>query len=151
MSVGAQTASWEIAIDNVTADNAVVAVLGVHNATTGQDLSVRYLRRSEFLSANTYQTLTIPFTMPSSQAGNQIELRVWWADASYMRVRTTTVRGATESYRYDPNGIRVASATPPPPARIMGSGRSGSTASGAARTTCLVARSWRSATPPAAS
>ena len=107
VSSGAQTASWEFAIDNATADNLVVAIVDVYNYSTNTVLGQRAIRRSEFTSTMTYQTFTVPFSMAPGSGGQQVELRVWWADTAYLRLRNTTVRGATESYRYDPNGIRV--------------------------------------------
>ena len=87
IGVGSNTAAWDIAIDNNTAANDQVVRLDVFDATTGTVLAYHDVTRFEFNYTGNYQAFGVPFNLPQSRAGHQIEFRSYWYGTAYLRGR----------------------------------------------------------------
>ena len=108
MTAGQQTDVVDFFVDTIAIDNQVVAVLDVINVSNGnQVLARRAVRRSEFSSTWRYHRFTLPFTLLQVDVGDQLQVRVWFADTAILRAQQLTIHGATETYRYGGDGIRV--------------------------------------------
>lgn len=86
---GARQATFRLLLDDVTANDDVVLTLDVFDATRGQVLTRRELRRREFQAALAYQDFTLSFTATS---GHLLEFRTYWHDTSYARQDRVSVR-----------------------------------------------------------
>ncbi len=109
LPAGDQIATWNLMLDNVTADNATVVTLDAFDTTTGTVLASRVVTRQQFGMAYQYQGVSLPFT---SQAGHTLEFRVFWHDTSYVKLQNVQVQsranGVTEADQYDGDGNRVS-------------------------------------------
>lgn len=82
---GARTAVWRILVDHVAgADD--VAILDVFDATAGEVLATRTLKRNAWGQPWTYDHFELPFTMTAQRAGHAIEFRTWFIPSIHMRV-----------------------------------------------------------------
>lgn len=86
---GANTAYFNMMIDNNTADSDTVAVIDVRDATTGIELASKNIARTDFSATNTYMNFSLDFN--NNTAGHSIEFRVWWTDKAYIRVDKISV------------------------------------------------------------
>lgn len=89
MPAGVSVASFQMMVDNNTADNAAVALLDIHDATTGAVLAQRVITRKEFTHRWTSQSFDLNFTV--SPPGDGIEFRTYWYGNSYLRESSVTV------------------------------------------------------------
>jgi len=114
VSPGVNAASFQLMIDNTTADNLVVATIDVFDATTGIQLASKDITRTEFASPYAYKSFTLNFT---AQANHRMEFRTFWYDRAYMRQSSVdvtdtlyiyTLGGAYNSSGYD-EAVAVAS------------------------------------------
>lgn len=64
--VGWNTASCDLMVDNNTADDYDVVTLDVHDATSGQVLASRTVRRKEFPAKSQYAFFNVSFYLPVS-------------------------------------------------------------------------------------
>ncbi len=112
--VGVNVASYQLMIDNTTADNLVVARIDVVDATTGAVLASKNITRAEFSSPYTYKSFTLNFTV--AQPNHLMEFRTYWHDRAFMTqstvvvndvplntsaIYTYTLTGASNSSGYD--------------------------------------------------
>lgn len=87
-----RVASWRMAIDVRNASNDVVATVDVYDATAGQELASRVIRRLEWAADQTYQPFELSFTLDASRAGHAIEMRTFYHSRSYLKVDKISVR-----------------------------------------------------------
>jgi MYXO-CTERM domain-containing protein len=85
LPAGANTAQYELMIDNNTADNNPIVTLDVNDATSGQVLASQVITRTQFTVAAQYTSFSLPFTIPADN--HSIELRVFWDGAAYTKVK----------------------------------------------------------------
>lgn len=83
---GNHTAFFDLIIDNNTADNNLMVTLDVRDNVTGQVLASRELRRQDWTHASSYERFELDFANPT--AGHDLEFRVFWHGASYIKVGT---------------------------------------------------------------
>jgi RHS repeat-associated protein len=109
---GSYQATWNLLIDNNSANDASVVVLDVHDSTSNTVLATRTVTRKEWEAANTFQSFTLAFTLSASQANHQLQFRVYWLDTASVRMQNVIVAGkaagVAETYRYDGDGQRVS-------------------------------------------
>jgi hypothetical protein len=94
------SATFEIMLDNVTANNDPVVGIDVNYTRpdgTQTSLISRTLRRGDFSAAYQYKTFTLDFERNSmvNSAGvfeGTLEFRVFWVGTSYVRVRNTILK-----------------------------------------------------------
>ncbi|WP_433304561.1 serine/threonine protein kinase [Actinoplanes sp. CA-030573] len=85
VTAGSHAGSVALAIDNNTADDAVVATLDVFDSTAGMRLAVRQVHRNDFTRPNHYQVFTLPFSIAKGTAGHMLEIRTWTNSLAYLR------------------------------------------------------------------
>lgn len=88
LPAGPMTVSFQLMVDNHTADSLAVVTLDVFDATSSQVLASRAVTRDEFGASWTYEVKNLDFELV---AGHQLEFRVYWHDISYVRVGTIAV------------------------------------------------------------
>lgn len=88
IAAGDNTASFELLVDNNTANNALVVTVDVYDATAQQQLASRQITRREFGAAWTYQVFNLDYTQT---AGHSTELRTFWHDQSFVAEGTVAV------------------------------------------------------------
>jgi YD repeat-containing protein len=81
---GQRTASWKLAIDVRNASNDQIATLDVYDATSGEQLAFRIVKRLDFIQDQTYQTFDIPFSMTPQRVGHSLEFRTYYHGSSYI-------------------------------------------------------------------
>lgn len=86
---GNRTATFRLLLDNVTADNNLILTIDVFDATTGNVLTRRDIRRRDFARASSYQDFSLNFLAP---AGHQLEFRTFWHGSSYVRQDKVKIR-----------------------------------------------------------
>jgi predicted GH43/DUF377 family glycosyl hydrolase len=82
--VGQNTAVFKAMIDNNNYDNSVVLTLEVYDATADSILASRQITRTQFASTYHYEFFSVPYLMTAS--GHTMEFRIYWHDASYIKV-----------------------------------------------------------------
>ncbi|MDO3413369.1 GxGYxYP family putative glycoside hydrolase [Saccharibacillus sp. CPCC 101409] len=82
---GKHRAYFDMIIDNNTADNNVMVTIDVRDNTTGAILATRDVRRQDWTYTSNYERFHLDFTNPT--AGHELEFRVFWHGASYIKVR----------------------------------------------------------------
>jgi len=82
---GANAAVWSLMIDNNSADNNAILTLDVNDATTQTSLTSMQVTRQQWVSTNTYQPFSLPFTVDQSRAGHMFEFRVYWLGQAYVK------------------------------------------------------------------
>ncbi|RKP52912.1 hypothetical protein D7Z26_14255 [Cohnella endophytica] len=82
--VGANTAFFDISIDNNTANNAVMVTVDVRDNTNGAILATRDITRQEWTGVYSFQRFELPFN--NATAGHALEFRVYWWGGSYIKV-----------------------------------------------------------------
>jgi hypothetical protein len=87
---GLKTAVFRMMVDNVSADQYVVASIDVYDATANQVLASRQVRRNEFSTPRSYADFSLDFSL-QGRSGHAIETRLWWHDISYLKVDKVTV------------------------------------------------------------
>jgi hypothetical protein len=87
---GPMTAVFRMMVDNVSADQYVVATLDVYDATANQVLASRQIRRNQFSTPLTYADFSLDFNL-QGRSGHAIETRIWWNDISYLKVDKVTL------------------------------------------------------------
>ncbi len=80
---GHHTAQFKLMVDNNSGSD-VVGSLDVVTGYGGNVLATRQVRRSDFTSANQWQTFTLQFDNPCF---GLVEARVWWAGNANMRLK----------------------------------------------------------------
>jgi hypothetical protein len=75
----------------------VVAVVDVHDASTGVVLSSREIRRKEFRAPFAYQRFAVNFDLVG-RSGHAMETRVYWRDLSYVKVDKVVVSMGDGTY-----------------------------------------------------
>ncbi|MCB9653609.1 MAG: hypothetical protein H6729_05710 [Deltaproteobacteria bacterium] len=85
------SASFELAVDNNTADDSSVVRLDVYDATSGDILAAKTLYRSEMTTPHTLGTFTLWFSTVG-RGGHAIETRVYVMGRSYVRLGHVEVR-----------------------------------------------------------
>ena len=93
--VGANTAFFELTIDNNTANDELMVTLDVRDNTTGALLAVRDVTRKAFSQASSVVTFELPYTNPA--AGHGLEFRVFWHGRSYIKVDAVGTRAAVDN------------------------------------------------------
>lgn len=86
MPTGSRVGAWRVLIDDNVASNVPVITIDVWDATTGTQLAVRTVYRSEWPVANNYVVQELPFTLDASRAGHAIELRTFHHATAHVRV-----------------------------------------------------------------
>jgi hypothetical protein len=86
LTKGNRTAHFTLMVDNVTADNHVVATLEVYDAASKTLLSVKPIQRQDFFHPLTYQVFSLPYTLPQTADKQALEFRVNWKGTSYMKL-----------------------------------------------------------------
>lgn len=84
VTAGFNIAEFRMKIDNNTANNDSVIDIDVRDATTGATLAFKTITRQQFPIASNYTSIKLPFTMPADN--HNIELRVFWRGAAYIKV-----------------------------------------------------------------
>ncbi|RXZ77666.1 hypothetical protein EBB07_30110 [Paenibacillaceae bacterium] len=84
--VGINTAFFELAVDNNTANNNAIVRIDVRDNTSGQTLAARDITRMEWKSSDSNQLQTFNLTFDNTTAGNALEFRVFWYGGSFVRV-----------------------------------------------------------------
>jgi hypothetical protein len=87
---GSAQAVFMLAVDDTTADNDVVAIIDINDATTDEVLASRALRRREFRTPQAAERFAVDADL-SGRSGHAMETRVWWKDISYLRVDSLSV------------------------------------------------------------
>ena len=87
IAVGSNVAAWDMAIDNNTAVNDQIMRLEVFDSTDGVVLASQVFTRFQFNYTGNYQAFGVPFNLPQSRAGHQIEFRTFWFGTAYLRGR----------------------------------------------------------------
>lgn len=82
--VGTNTAFFELAVDNNTANNDAIVRIDVRDNTSGQTLAAKDITRQEWTGTYTMQTFNLTFDNPT--AGHALEFRVFWYGGSFVRV-----------------------------------------------------------------
>ncbi|SEM51342.1 GxGYxYP domain-containing protein [Paenibacillus sp. OV219] len=81
---GANTAFFDMIVDNNTVNNDVIVTIDVRDSTSGTTLATRDVHRQEWTQAGSYQRFTLPFT--NATAGHSLEFRVYWYGRAYTKV-----------------------------------------------------------------
>ena len=84
---GHHTAQFKLMVDNNSGSD-VVATLDVVTGYGGNVLATRQVRRSDFTSANQWQTFTLQFDNPCF---GTFEARVWWAGNANLKFAQLTI------------------------------------------------------------
>ena len=82
---GNNIAVYRFLIDNNTQDNAAIVYLDIYDHTADVVLTTRFLSRSDFHAANTYENFTVPFRIDPASIGHQIEFRAWYYAVSTLK------------------------------------------------------------------
>ncbi|MRN54695.1 GxGYxYP domain-containing protein [Paenibacillus monticola] len=80
---GTNSAFFELAVDNNTANNDAIVRIDVRDNTSGQTLAARDITRQEWTGTYTMQTFNLTFNNPT--AGHALEFRVFWYGGSFVR------------------------------------------------------------------
>ncbi|MCD9021538.1 GxGYxYP domain-containing protein [Cohnella silvisoli] len=80
---GVNTAFFELAVDNNTANNDPIVRIDVRDNTTGLTLAARDVTRMEWTGTYSMQTFNLTFTNPAP--GHGLEFRVYWYGGSFVR------------------------------------------------------------------
>ena len=78
-------AAFRMLVDNVSANNDVVAEIDIFDSTSGNVLASKAVRRGEFQARFKYETFKISAGL-TGRAGHKMEVRVDWRDVSYVLV-----------------------------------------------------------------
>ncbi len=87
---GSAQAVFSAAIDDVTADDRVVAVIDINDATADQVLATRDLRRRDFRRPLESDRFALDADL-TGRAGHALEARLWWKDVAFLRVDALAV------------------------------------------------------------
>lgn len=87
---GAVQAVVSMMVDDHTADDLPVVTLEIYDATAGAILASREVRRRELRAPMKLQRFTLDAGL-EGHAGDEMELRVYWHDVSYVKVSGVTV------------------------------------------------------------
>jgi hypothetical protein len=87
---GTSTATFNLEIDNNSADNDMVLQLTVNDATTMQVLATRAINRMDFAAPMTAQDFDLVFNL--STAGDKLEFRVYAYGIAYIKHLQTLMR-----------------------------------------------------------
>jgi hypothetical protein len=87
---GPKRAVFRMMVDNVSADQSVVASIDVYDATANQVLVSRQIRRNQFSAPLSYTDFSLDFSL-QGRSGHALETRLWWHDLSYLKVDKVTV------------------------------------------------------------
>jgi len=90
---GSAQAVFELAVDDVTADNGIVATIDINDATADEVLASRDLRRRDFRRPQEAARFAIDVDL-GGRSGHSMEARVWWKDISYLRVDSLVVNAS---------------------------------------------------------
>jgi RHS repeat-associated protein len=107
LGAGSYVAQWTLLADNNSADNNTILRLDINDSTANTQLGYMYVTREQFTSPNVYQTFSLPFTLNSSQAGHQLEFRIYWYGYSYIREKNldyATSSSWAQTFGFDPFG-----------------------------------------------
>ena len=88
LAPGPMTVSWQLMVDNNTADSLAVLSLDVFDVTTQTVLASRELLRTDFEGTWEYEVFNLDY---EQAAGHSVEFRVYWVATSYVRVGTVAV------------------------------------------------------------
>ena len=94
LGAGQHTAYWDLLIDNNSGSDNIVQ-LQVYDASDGQTLAWRNLKRHAWTSSNMSQRFELSFSLSSARSGHAIEFRAWWFDSAYVRERLVGVQPLT--------------------------------------------------------
>jgi hypothetical protein len=83
LTPGTYVAAFNLWIDDQAADNRRVASLDVYDATTGEILAKRNIRRGDFAASREYDTFLVGFT---AVPGHELEFRVRWFPTATLRL-----------------------------------------------------------------
>jgi hypothetical protein len=92
---GRNTVTYALLVDNNSADDSLVVTLDVRDATTGQVLARRDVRRREFNAPWAEQLFVLPYTQT---AGHMTEFRTYWHRTSYVKQRLVSVSQGEELF-----------------------------------------------------
>ncbi|UKS28310.1 hypothetical protein LOZ80_05070 [Paenibacillus sp. HWE-109] len=84
--VGINTAFFELAVDNNTANNNAIVRIDVRDNTNGQTLAARDVTRMEWNSNDSNRLQNFNLTFNNTNAGHALEFRVYWYGGSFVRV-----------------------------------------------------------------
>lgn len=88
VSAGYRSATFQILIDNVSADDNHILMLDVYDATSGGVISSRAVHRYDFDSSFNFQYFVVPFY---AQTGHTLEFRTFFSGGAYVRQDAVTV------------------------------------------------------------
>lgn len=89
IALGSRTATFNLLLDNVTADNRQILTLDVYDSVQNKILASLAVTRKMFSSAYRYQQFSLPFTASGSQ---RLEFRTYWHGFSYVREDRVEIR-----------------------------------------------------------
>ncbi|MBI1748340.1 MAG: hypothetical protein HYR55_17425 [Acidobacteria bacterium] len=92
---GPNTVSFQLMIDNNSADDLPVVNLDVYDAASGAILATRQVRRREFSAPFHYQIFNVSFRSP---AGHALEFRTWWYGVAYIRESQVALSQGVEPF-----------------------------------------------------
>ncbi len=77
--VGARTAIWRMRInDNTSPDTSPIVTIDIWDASAGQSLGTRTLKRQDWKQASQFQLFEIPFVLDPARAGHALEYRTYF-------------------------------------------------------------------------
>lgn len=86
---------FELLLDDTTADDAVVAIIDINDATADEVVGAREVRRRDLHAPMELQRVAVDADL-SGRGGHMMEARLHWKDVSYLRVDAVSV--CTSSY-----------------------------------------------------
>lgn len=87
---GSAQAVFTLEIDDVTADDEVIATIDINDATADQVVAARDLRRGDFRRALHPERVALDADL-TGRAGHRMEARLWWKDLAFLRVTSLAV------------------------------------------------------------
>ncbi len=84
-------ADVQLKVDNNTAENHVVLTIDVYDASSGETLALKQVRRQELPTPGTWGVFSLPFDM-RYRVGHAIEVRVYSHGISYIKTSEVRIR-----------------------------------------------------------
>ncbi|HUS65377.1 MAG TPA: hypothetical protein VMZ28_12580, partial [Kofleriaceae bacterium] len=91
---GSVQAVFDLVLDDTTADDAVVAIIDINDATADEIVGAREIRRRDLHAPMELQRVAVDGDL-SGRAGHMMEARLHWKDVSYLRVDAVSVYTST--------------------------------------------------------